>query len=261
MIGRGLPSTLRTDFRQRHPVARLRIRALLGGRGACSSLLLLPLALSNFWTGICNQIFIAVIGALALNLLMGTTGQISLGHAGFVAAGAFTVAALVTHVDAPLAVTLPAAAIVGGYPGRAGRPSGPSAEGTLSRRQHARGAISSSLSGSGNTSRRSAMARASPFRRQPCSGSPSAPSALGISFCSRLRWACCCLNVNWLRSAYGAPGWRSAIATLPQSRSASMSRTISCSRSARARRSPALPARCGPITRASSRSKPLTSIC
>ena len=30
------------------------------------------------------------LGALALNLLMGTTGQISLGHAGFIAAGAFT---------------------------------------------------------------------------------------------------------------------------------------------------------------------------
>ena len=60
-----------------------------------------------------NQVFIAVIGALALNLLMGTTGQISLGHAGFVAAGAFTVAVLITHADAPIAVTLPAAAIVG----------------------------------------------------------------------------------------------------------------------------------------------------
>ena len=53
----------------------------------CSSRLLLPLALTNFWTGVANQVFIAVIGALALNLLMGTTGQISLGHAGFVAAG------------------------------------------------------------------------------------------------------------------------------------------------------------------------------
>jgi branched-chain amino acid transport system permease protein len=44
---------------------------------------------------------------------MGTTGQISLGHAGFIAAGAFTAAALVTHLEAPFAVTLAAAALVG----------------------------------------------------------------------------------------------------------------------------------------------------
>ena len=77
----------------------------------------MPLALTNFWTGIANQTFIAIIGALALNLLMGTTGQISLGHAGFIAAGAFTAAALVTHVEAPFVVTLLAAAVVGGVLG------------------------------------------------------------------------------------------------------------------------------------------------
>lgn len=76
-------------------------------------LLGLPLFLTNFWTAVANQIFIAVVGSLALNLLMGITGQISLGHAGFVAAGAFTVAALVTHFNAPILVTLPAAVIAG----------------------------------------------------------------------------------------------------------------------------------------------------
>ena len=76
-------------------------------------LLLLPLLLTNYWLGIANQACIAIIGALALNLLMGTTGQISLGHAGFIAAGAFTAAALTTRVQAPIAVTLLAAAVVG----------------------------------------------------------------------------------------------------------------------------------------------------
>lgn len=77
----------------------------------------MPFVLSNHWTGIANQTLIALVGALALNLLMGITGQISLGHAGFVAAGAFTVAALVTHLDAPMIVTVPAAAITGGLLG------------------------------------------------------------------------------------------------------------------------------------------------
>jgi branched-chain amino acid transport system permease protein len=107
-----LPSTLRTDFR--HDIrlldsAFVRFWAVAG----LTCALLLPLLLTNFWTSVANQVFIAVIGALALNLLMGTTGQISLGHAGFMAAGAFTVAALITHAEAPLGVTLLAAAAAG----------------------------------------------------------------------------------------------------------------------------------------------------
>ena len=81
--------------------ARFRASCASGRSPDCCRALLLPLVLTNFWTGVANQAFIAVIGALALNLLMGTTGQISLGHAGFMAAGAFTVAALITHVEAP----------------------------------------------------------------------------------------------------------------------------------------------------------------
>jgi branched-chain amino acid transport system permease protein len=112
MMRRGLPSTLRTDVRvdiQLLDSGFVRFWAAAG----LILVLVLPLALTNFWTGVANQVFIAVIGALALNLLMGTTGQISLGHAGFVAAGAFTVAALITHFEAPIGVTLPAAAVVG----------------------------------------------------------------------------------------------------------------------------------------------------
>jgi branched-chain amino acid transport system permease protein len=112
MSPRGLPSTLRTDFRddiQLLDSGFVRFWAAAG----LSLAVLLPLALTTFWTGVANQVFIAVIGALALNLLMGTTGQISLGHAGFVAAGAFTVAALIRHFEAPIAVTLLAAAVVG----------------------------------------------------------------------------------------------------------------------------------------------------
>jgi branched-chain amino acid transport system permease protein len=112
MSERGLPSTLRTDFRDD---MRLLDSGFVRFWAAAGLILafLLPLALTNFWTGIANQVFIAVIGALALNLLMGTTGQISLGHAGFLAAGAFTVAALITHFEAPIGVTLLAAAAVG----------------------------------------------------------------------------------------------------------------------------------------------------
>ena len=107
-----LPSTLRTDFRSEIRLLDSAFVRFWAATGLICALLL-PLLLTNFWTSVANQVFIAVIGALALNLLMGTTGQISLGHAGFMAAGAFTVAALITHAEAPLGVTLIAAAVAG----------------------------------------------------------------------------------------------------------------------------------------------------
>src|SRR5260221_13579998 len=114
MIWRALPSTLCTSFRSDIRLLDSGFTKFWAAAGLLVALLL-PFVLTNFWTGVANQVFIAVIGALALNLLMGTTGQISLGHAGFVAAGAFTVAALITHTEAPMVVTLPAATAAGAF--------------------------------------------------------------------------------------------------------------------------------------------------
>src|SRR5215831_1392282 len=105
MTWRGLPSTLQTDFRNDIQLLDSGFVRFWAAAGLIVALLL-PLALTNFWTGVANDVLIAVIGALALNLLMGTTGQISLGHAGFLAAGAFTVAALITHLSAPIGVKI-----------------------------------------------------------------------------------------------------------------------------------------------------------
>ena len=56
-----------------------------------------------------NLSCIAVVAALGLNLLIGYTGQISLGHAAFIAIGAYTTAILSTKVGLPFwAVCLPA---------------------------------------------------------------------------------------------------------------------------------------------------------
>src|SRR5215831_4730124 len=76
-------------------------------------LLVLPRFASSFVLDLATQTALAAVGALALNLLTGLAGQISLGHAGFIAAGAFTTAILVENrVPSPL-VALPAAALVG----------------------------------------------------------------------------------------------------------------------------------------------------
>lgn len=76
-------------------------------------LLAYPFVADVLWLDIGNQILLASIGAVALMLLTGYAGQISLGHAGLLAAGAFTAGILFKELAAPMWVTLPAAAVVG----------------------------------------------------------------------------------------------------------------------------------------------------
>jgi branched-chain amino acid transport system permease protein len=60
-----------------------------------AALLVLPRVASPFVIELLSQAALAAVGALALNVLTGMAGQVSLGHAGFLAAGAFTVGVLV----------------------------------------------------------------------------------------------------------------------------------------------------------------------
>ncbi len=88
------------------------------------ALALFPRVASPFVLDLAAQAAIALIGALALNILTGLAGQISLGHAGFLAAGAFTAAILVEEFKTPPLVNLGAAALVGAVLGLAvGAPS------------------------------------------------------------------------------------------------------------------------------------------
>ena len=52
--------------------------------------------------------------AVGLNILVGYTGQISLGHAGFFAIGAYAQAMLVTQVNLPLPLALVLAGLLAG---------------------------------------------------------------------------------------------------------------------------------------------------
>ena len=74
------------------------------------ALLGFPLIASPFQLDLACQAFLAAIGSLSLMLLTGYAGQISLGHAGLMAAGAFTVGILFRETNAPFWITLPAAA-------------------------------------------------------------------------------------------------------------------------------------------------------
>ncbi len=76
-----------------------------------------PFYASPYQLDLACQVSLASIGALSLMLLTGYCGQISLGHAGLLAAGAYTVGIMVREINAPFWVTLPTAAVVGGVLG------------------------------------------------------------------------------------------------------------------------------------------------
>jgi len=63
----------------------------------CLTLLAGPAVLNTHLTSIMNLIFIAVIGAVSLNLLTGVCGQISLGHGAFIGVGAYAAGQCTLH--------------------------------------------------------------------------------------------------------------------------------------------------------------------
>jgi branched-chain amino acid transport system permease protein len=72
-----------------------------------------PFFAGPLWLDLANQVLLGSIGAVALMLLTGYAGQISLGHAGLLAAGAFTTGILFKELGASFWLTLPASAAVG----------------------------------------------------------------------------------------------------------------------------------------------------
>lgn len=83
----------------------------------CILLLMFPLIATPLLIDLANQVFLAAIGAVALMLLTGFAGQVSLGHAGLLAAGAFTTGILVKEFALPFWLTLPASACTGAFLG------------------------------------------------------------------------------------------------------------------------------------------------
>jgi branched-chain amino acid transport system permease protein len=71
-----------------------------------------PLTMSEYYLSILNLILIAVVGALGLNILVGYTGQISIGHGALMSVGAYTAANLITRWGAPFWIALPAGGLM-----------------------------------------------------------------------------------------------------------------------------------------------------
>ena len=75
-------------------------------------LCVVPFLASTYWLDVLNRIGIAIIGALGLNILIGFTGQISIGHAAFLAVGAYGTAILEAKLGLPFYLAIPGAGLL-----------------------------------------------------------------------------------------------------------------------------------------------------
>ena len=75
-------------------------------------LLLYPVLFDDLWVTIGNQALIAVVGSVGLMILTGFSGQVSMGHAAFIALGAYTTAVLGKHFYMPFWVGVPTGGVV-----------------------------------------------------------------------------------------------------------------------------------------------------
>ena len=78
-----------------------------------AALLLFPLGITNpYYIHLLETIMIYAIVLFGLDIVVGYTGQVSLGHAGLFGVGSYTAGVLVFKLAAPLWITLPAAVLV-----------------------------------------------------------------------------------------------------------------------------------------------------
>ncbi|MBN9402447.1 MAG: branched-chain amino acid ABC transporter ATP-binding protein/permease [Burkholderiales bacterium] len=86
---------------------------LLSFAALAAVLAMVPLGVDNpYYLHLIETILIYAVLLLGLDIVVGYTGQVSLGHAGLFGIGAYTVGTLVLHLDMPFWITLPAAVVV-----------------------------------------------------------------------------------------------------------------------------------------------------
>ncbi|REJ75184.1 MAG: branched-chain amino acid ABC transporter permease [Acidobacteria bacterium] len=91
---------------RRLPLEKLRLGLFL------AALCVFPFFADTYWLTLANQIAIATIGALGLNVLVGYTGQISLGQGAFMAIGAYSSGIFAARFDIPFFLSIPIACLI-----------------------------------------------------------------------------------------------------------------------------------------------------
>ena len=88
------------------PASRIRLVLVL------AAAVLFPFVASDYWVGEANRLYIAIIGALGLNILVGFTGQISIAQGAFLAVGGYTTAIMTVTYGLPFWLSLPSAGLM-----------------------------------------------------------------------------------------------------------------------------------------------------
>ena len=113
----GLPSG---TFSRTYPqdAALIRTRTQWGlFIGTLVLLFTLQSLIGDYAIHVLNLLFIYIIASMGINILTGYAGQLSIGHAAFVAVGAYTAAILASKLALPFIITIPCAGIVAGLTG------------------------------------------------------------------------------------------------------------------------------------------------
>jgi ABC-type branched-subunit amino acid transport system ATPase component/ABC-type branched-subunit amino acid transport system permease subunit len=89
----------------------------LGYVAAALGILLIPGIANDFYIHLAQTLFYTAIAVIGLNILLGLSGQMSLGQAGFYAIGAYGSALLSAQLRMPLAVSMVAGVLFAGFAG------------------------------------------------------------------------------------------------------------------------------------------------
>src|SRR6184192_4950777 len=76
-----------------------------------------PTVISSFLASEWTQALVLAIAIMGLNILVGYSGQLSLGHGAFMALGAYTSAILARHYNVDYLLTIPIAGVLTGLVG------------------------------------------------------------------------------------------------------------------------------------------------
>ena len=91
---------------RRKPIQKIRLGLFI------AFVIIYPFFASPYWLNLANQIALATIGAIGLNILVGYTGQISLGQGAFMAVGAYGSGLLTARLGVPFWASIPIAALL-----------------------------------------------------------------------------------------------------------------------------------------------------
>ncbi|MCS6845713.1 MAG: branched-chain amino acid ABC transporter permease [Caldilineales bacterium] len=91
---------------RRKPVHKVRLLVFV------AFLIIFPFLASRYWLNLANQIAIATISAIGLNILVGYTGQISLGQGAFMAVGAYSAGIFAARFGLPIYLNVPLACLI-----------------------------------------------------------------------------------------------------------------------------------------------------